>query len=265
MLQPTPLFGVDTQADAGSEVSSVHGFPSLQGAIGVEVQPMAGSQMSVVHALLSVHGGSGVNVQPLTGSQVSVVHTSLSLQVRTGMKVQPRDGSQVSAVQTLLSLQATGVKTQPTSGSQESVVHSLLSMHVIGGTGHSRSAVTRVILNFACRVISVPLSRLQRAPMRPLSMTRPGMPSQAFQRAVTLVDRSRGRNRTESGGRTQPGRSLATSNPDGDRSSTIDPIGVAVLDLASRTTNHPPGQATCVRRDASGERAREQDRRQECA
>src|SRR2546425_623224 len=83
----------------GSQVSMVHGFPSLQLRAGPGVQVPAWQVSAPLHTFPSLHEvpfGTAVCLQPATGSQVSVVHTSLSSQL-SGVPAVQVPALQVSA------------------------------------------------------------------------------------------------------------------------------------------------------------------------
>src|SRR6266446_9945030 len=147
----------------GSQVSMVHGFPSLQlGAMPCVQLPFWHVSLPL-HTLASLHEvpfGTTVCLQPATGSHVSVVHGLASAQVsavpavhtpawhvsvplhalpslhevpfETAVCLQPATGSQVSVVQGLLSLQVSAVPAvQAPAWHVSTPLHTLPSLHEV--------------------------------------------------------------------------------------------------------------------------------------
>ena len=147
----------------GSQVSTVHGFPSLQLSARPCVQLPFWHVSLPLHTLASLHEvpfGTTVCLQPATGSQVSVVqgfasaqlgavpaahtpawHVSVPLHAlpslheapfETAVCLQPATGSQVSVVQGLLSLQVSDVPAvQAPAWHVSTPLHTLPSLHEV--------------------------------------------------------------------------------------------------------------------------------------
>ena len=120
----------------GSQVSMVHGFPSLQLSAMPCVQLPFWHVSLPLHTLASLHEvpfGTTVCLQPATGSQVSVVQGLLSLQVSDVPAVQAPAWHVSTPLHTLPSLHevpsGTAVCLQPVAGSHVSVVHAFASSH----------------------------------------------------------------------------------------------------------------------------------------
>ena len=128
-----PVCGVKTQPVAGSQVSVVHGLPSLQviAAPGLQAEPAQTSPL--VQALLSVHGRElAANTQPVAALQLSLVQALLSLQVVSAPGMHEPAEHASPTVQTFPSLHAAVllVNTQPLVESHASEVHGLPSLQM---------------------------------------------------------------------------------------------------------------------------------------
>ncbi len=122
---------VNWQPWTGSQLSSVHGLPSLHGKAPLPTQTPALQTSTMVHKLLSVQVKLlATKVQPSLASQPSVVHRLPSSQTVAAPGKHMLLLHKSPTVQTLLSLQlavSSGTEVQPLTGSQLSVVHGLPS------------------------------------------------------------------------------------------------------------------------------------------
>ena len=119
-----------TQPDAGSQLSSVHTFPSSQLRAGPPTQAPAAQRSPVVQASPSLHGAVLCAwTQPAAGSQLSSVQTLPSSQPRGDPATQTPPLQESTVVHGLPSLQEAVLLAwaQPEAGSQLSSVHTFPS------------------------------------------------------------------------------------------------------------------------------------------
>jgi sorbitol-specific phosphotransferase system component IIA len=135
-----PVLFVCSHPTAASQLSVVHGLPSLQSRTPAPGRQTPSPQVSPrVHASPSLHGAVlFVWTQPVLGSHESSVQTLPSPQSRTPKPGWQTPSPHVSDVVHALPSSHGSVlfaKTQPRAGSQLSVVHGLSSPHTRGAPG----------------------------------------------------------------------------------------------------------------------------------
>ncbi len=133
-----PACGVATQPEFGSQLSVVHGLPSLQTMVAPGAQAELAQPSPEVHALPSLHGRLlAVNTQPDAGLHASLVQRLLSLQTVEGPAMQAPPEQASPTVQTLPSeqLAVVLVKTQPVLELHVSDVQGLLSLQISAAPG----------------------------------------------------------------------------------------------------------------------------------